>query len=506
MPRHAFTTKSISLRLRRHVRDEGGAVLVMVALFLAVAFGFLALAVDFGRVASTQSEMQSYADQVALAAAGELDGRADAITRARSAADRLIRDWATYAEGDRRLAGSADFQLTFLTTLPADDRAALTATTTEGRRARYVEVRVNETTVPTPFGAVAAAIRGQAGAQQSSEVGAVAVAGTASYACDVTPLMFCVPNGDWRAANNIGRQIRLRSGGQGAAWGPGNFGFLDPASLATDANGPCAGLNGAQLYRCLVGAERAVTTCIRTDQGVDTLTGQRNGLAEAFNTRFDLFVGSMQSYRTDPAYRPAPNTVQGTLAQRGNGNGNGNGNNNNRPACRGNNVDPSDAIALPRDTCIAAGTCGRFGDGNWSRSTYVTRNHGGRYPLGTGPTSTRYAVYLAEIAAARSRAAPNNVPLPGMQETGAPSCHNMGGTADTARRNLIAAAIDCTANNIQGNTTGVVPLEYVELFLTEPVGTSGNDTDIFVEVVGGAGGFGSAAGVGAYRDLVQLFR
>jgi len=487
--------------LRRFGREEDGAVLVMVGIFLAVAFGFLALAVDFGRVASTQSELQSFADQVALAAAGELDGRADAITRAQSAADRLISDWASYAAGDRRLAGAADYALTFLTTLPGDDRSAATATTNNGRDARFVQVRVNQATVPTPFGAVAAALRGEAGRQDASTVAAVAVAGTASYACDVTPLMFCVPNGTWRAADNIGDQIQLRSGGQGAAWGPGNFGFLDPTSLSTDANGPCAGLTGAGLYRCLVGAERAVTTCIRTDQGVNTLTGQRNGLAEAFNTRFDLFVGSMQSYRTDAAYRPAPNTVQGTLARRANGNGNGN-----RPACRGNNVDVSDAIALPRDTCITAGTCGRFGNGSWNRATYVNTNHNRTYPTGTSASSTRYAMYLAEIAGARSRNAPNNVPLPGKQETGAPACHAQGASADTARRNLIAAAIDCTANNIQGNTTGVVPLEYVELFLTEPVGTSGNDTDIFVEVVGGAGGFGSGAAVGAYRDIVQLYR
>jgi hypothetical protein len=500
MPRLCPVTRIARLRLRDYAQGEDGAVLVLVALFLAVAFGFLALAVDFGRVASTQSDMQSYADQVALAAAAELDGRPDAITRAQSAADRLISDWATYASSDRRLRGSADYRLTFLRTLPGDDRAAATATTADGRLARYVQVQANQATVPTPFAAVAAAIRGAAGTQDSSTVAAVAVAGTASYACDVTPLMFCVPNSAWRAENNIGRQIQLRSGGQGAAWGPGNFGFLDPTSLAIDPNGPCASETGAQLYLCLIGAERAVTTCIRTDQGLNTLTGQRNGLANGFNTRFDIYRSTMGGADDNPAYRPAPNTVQGTLPRR-----NGGGNSP-RPACRGNNVDVSDAMALPRDTCITTGSCGRFGNGNWNRTAYVAMNHNGSYPSGTSPSSTRYAVYLAEIAAARSRTPPNNVPLPGKQETGAPTCHALGASTDTARRNLIAAAVDCTANNIQGNTSGVVPLEYVELFLTEPVGTTGNDTNIFVEVIGGAGGFGSGASVGAYRDIVQLYR
>lgn len=487
--------------LRRFGGDEGGAVLVLWGMFLAVAFGFLALAVDFGRVASTQSEMQSYADQVALAAAGELDGRADAITRATVAAERLIQDWQTFARGDRSLGGVGDFRLVFLTSLPATDTAAATATTTDARLARYVTVTVATATVPTPFAAVASTLRG-GDVTADFDIAAVATAGPASYACDVTPLMFCVPSG-WRADANRGDQITLRSGGQGAAWGPGNFGFLDPSSLPTDAEGPCARLSGAQLYRCLVGAERAVTACIRTDQGVDTLTGQRVGLAEAFNTRFDHFSGSMQSRRNDPAYRPAPNTVQGTLPRR-----QGNGNNASRPSCRGNNIEVSDAMALPRDTCITSGSCGRFGDGNWNRGAYVAMNHNGVYPAGTNATSTRYAMYLAEIAAARNRNAPNNVPLPGKQETGAPSCHALGPTSDPDRRTVVAAAIDCNAQNIQGNTTGVVPLEYVQLFMTEPVASpgGGSDAEIMVEVVRSAGGLGSGATVGIYREIVQLYR
>lgn len=487
--------------LRRFAAEEGGAVLVLWGMFLAVAFGFLALAVDFGRVASTQSEMQSYADQVALAAAGELDGRTDAITRATVAADRLIRDWQTYASGDQALGGRADFQLAFLTTLPGSDTVAASATTTDARLARFVRVTVATATVPTPFAAVASTLRGDA-VTTDVDIAATATAGPAAYACDVTPLMFCVPTG-WRADANRGDQITLRSGGQGAAWGPGNFGFLDPSSLPTDTEGPCAGVTSqAQLYRCLVGAERAVTACIRTDQGVTTLTGQRVGLAEAFNTRFDQFSGSMQSLRTNPAYRPAPNTVQGTLPRR---QGNGNAP---RPACRGNNVEASDVMRLPRDNCIVSGSCGRFGDGNWNRAAYVAMNHNGVYPAGTGPTSTRYAMYLAEIAAARSRTAPNNVPLPGKQETGAPQCHALGPTSDPDRRTVVAAAIDCGANNIRGSTSNVVPLEYVQLFMTEPVAApgGGDDAEIMVEVIRSAGGLGSGATVGTYREIVQLYR
>lgn len=516
MPASAPPRQSLPA-LRRFGADRSGAVLVLWGMFLGVAFGFLALAVDFGRIAGTQSELQSFADQVALAAAAELDGRSDAITRATAAADRLITDRQTFARGDLALSGAADYTLAFLSTLPADDSAAETATTTDARSARYVRVTVDEATVPTPFAAIAAAIAGRA-ARDSGTVGATATAGSASYACDVTPLMFCVPDGTWRADANRGTQIMLRAGGQGAAWGPGNFGFLDTTSLPVDSAGPCAGLNGAQLYRCLVGAERAITSCLRTDQGVSTQTGQRVGLAEAFNTRFDIFTGNMQHYRSDAAYRPAPNTVQGTLPDRiasggtaGNGKDkkdNPNGNGNQRQSCRDGTPEASDAMALPRDTCILDGSCGRVGDGTWDRTAYVTRNHGGTFPPGTGPSSSRYAMYLAEIAAASTRLPPDNVPLPGLQETGAAICHSDGATPDPERRTLIAAAVDCVANTIQGNATNIVPLEYVKLFMTEPVAAPGGESDaeIMVEVVGSAGGFGSGATVGIYREFVQLYR
>lgn len=489
-----LTMRSIPERIRAgrivaFARADGGAILVLWGLFLAVAFGFLALAFDLGRIATTQTQLQSFADQVALAAAGELDGRADAIARAEVAATNLISGTQTYASGSQTL-GAGDITLTFLRTLPADDGAdAPGAVTTDGRQARYVRVDIARRTVFTPFSHVNARLTG--GSRLSGGVSASATAGLTAWACDVTPLFFCVPDQSWRAAGNIGQQILLRSGGQGAAWGPGNFGFLDVSSLPVDSSGPCAGLNGAQLYRCLVGAERGITACIETRLGVDTQPGQRVGLAEAFNTRFDIYQGSMQGMRSNPAYRPAPNTIQGTLPRGGN-------------VCRGNNVDPSDALPLPRDTNLTGGN--RFGNGVWDRAGYVGHNHLGAYPPGTGATSTRYQMYLAEIEAAAGRAPPDNVPLPGFSETGAPRCYNGGAPSAPDRRVVVAAAIDCGANEIRGSSTNIVPLEYVRLFLTEPVRSSGNDTDIMVEVVGPAGGAGSGNLNGIYQDFVQLYR
>lgn len=478
--------------LRTFAKAEDGAVLILWALFLAVAFGFLALSFDLGRVASTQSEMQSFADQVALAAAGELDGRDTAITRATAAAAGLITDSQTYAVGARALGGVGSYGLTFLSALPATDRAAddAAAITTDPRLARYVRVQTTQRTVQTPFASVNAAMIGEPTTNVQSNVRAEATAGMTSWACDVTPLMFCAPTNDWKASENIGNQIQLRSD---RFWAPGNFAFLDVTSLEVDSTGPCKGLSGAPLYRCLVGAERGITGCIRTDKGVKTQPGQRVGLAEAFNTRFDIFRGVLSGERTNPDYRPAPNTIQGTLP-RGGG------------ECRGNRTDPSDAMALPRDNCIISGSCGRFGNGAWNRAAYVTRNHRGTYPAGTTASSSRYQMYLAEITAARQRTAPNNVPLPGFAETGARMCHDSV-SPDPDRRTVIAAAIsksDC--DNMAGRDTNLVPLEYVKLFMTEPVQSGGSDFDILVEVVETAGGVGSGAITGVYNDFIQLYR
>lgn len=66
-------------------RREGGAVIVTVALVLLFLLGFMGIALDFGRLFIVKTELQTAMDSCALAAAQELDGQADALTRATSA-------------------------------------------------------------------------------------------------------------------------------------------------------------------------------------------------------------------------------------------------------------------------------------------------------------------------------------------------------------------------------------------------------------------------------------
>lgn len=487
--------------IRSFGRDERGAILVFWGISLAVILVIVALSFDFGRVASTQSELQSYADQVALAAAGELDGRSDSITRARAAAAALITDNQTFGNGSQVLTAGS-YTLDFYASLPGSDATPLSAPTTVPEDAIYARIVVTPKTVNYSFAAAYAALTG-AGAT-SATVGAVAVAGFTQYACDITPLMFCLPNPSYKADANVGDMILLRSGGSGAgAWAPGDFGFLDPSKAKVDPNGPCGGLSGAQLDACLMGAEGSITQCFSI-RGVDTEPGQKVGITDAsFNVRFDMYQAIMNGKKNDPAYAPAANVIKGVVPKGGG-------------MCVGNNPPASpNTMALPKDDCFAAGTCSRFGDGNWStgRQQYVNWNYSGSDPY--SGALTRYEYYLAELGTAAgspilSGTGWNGQPL---QESGRPQC-SPNVSPDPDRRVVIAAAINCDTNgdgnpDFNGRSASVPVEEFFRLFLTQPVGTNGASPptlDLWAEVVGSAGGAGSSTMGGIFRDVVQLYR
>jgi Flp pilus assembly protein TadG len=67
------------------LNNQRGAVAIIVALSLAVLLGMIGLALDLGRMFVIKSELQNAVDACALAAARELDGNSDALTRADAA-------------------------------------------------------------------------------------------------------------------------------------------------------------------------------------------------------------------------------------------------------------------------------------------------------------------------------------------------------------------------------------------------------------------------------------
>ena len=100
--------------------DKNGIVTVQMVMFSVLLFGGVGLMMDFGRAYSAHSQMQGYIDQVALAAAQQLDGKSDSITRATAAAQAVTK-------GSRFTTGDGSFSLrslTFLKAAPTDANGA----------------------------------------------------------------------------------------------------------------------------------------------------------------------------------------------------------------------------------------------------------------------------------------------------------------------------------------------------------------------------------------------
>jgi hypothetical protein len=499
-------------------KDEEGGTLVFVGVCLTLLLGFTALTFDLGRVAATQSDMQSFADHIALSAAGELDGKPDAITRATAAAAELVTagatpDRATFSQVSADVAqelNNTDYTLFFLKDIPEDDRDTFDHTASQYRaadanEATMVLVETSQRTVFLPFFRAFSVLMGNEPSDGSAQ--ARAIAGYTQYACDVTTLMFCLPQ-DHDLFE--GQSILLRTGGQGSAWGAGDFGFVDPTSFAVDPNGPCAGLTGVNLDTCLIAASGNRTRCF-AQRGIDLEPGQKTGITNAvFNTRFDMFNGVMSNKKNDPAYAPGPHVVTG-LTSTGGG------------QCLAANTEASpDTMAFPPDDCFGSALgCpnggGRFGDGNWDngRDTYVDINYG--TPSGASGTSdpfaaasTRFEYYKAEV---ENAGASGNI-LTGRSENGRPQC-SQHQSDDVNRRVFIAAGINCDPSNggmeVNGAETNVPVAQYFEVFLLRPVGEgSGSPAafDLHVEVIGPAGGdgTGNSEEAGIFRNVVELLR
>src|SRR5829696_1015314 len=84
--RIAFLSFIRSLR-----KNQDGHILIYFTILLPVMLGTLGLSLDAaGRLFALSNELQDLADAAALAGARELDGAADAITRADDAARNML--------------------------------------------------------------------------------------------------------------------------------------------------------------------------------------------------------------------------------------------------------------------------------------------------------------------------------------------------------------------------------------------------------------------------------
>ena len=136
--------------LNRFRREDDAVVAIQVVIFSVMLLTSAGLVIDFGRAYSAHTQMQSFVDKAALAAANQLDGEADALTRATAAA-LAIQQSSTFTEesGDFSIATP----LTFLMDDPVDasgnfSEAQLAAlATTNPAYATHVHVEAQARTI-----------------------------------------------------------------------------------------------------------------------------------------------------------------------------------------------------------------------------------------------------------------------------------------------------------------------------------------------------------------------
>lgn len=522
--------------MRRAARQlwtsESGSVAPIVAISLFALIGAAGIGFDYARMAGMHTELQNAADHAALAAAAQLDGKTGAQDRAKAAAmasttpsNNLITNYALFAnDGNNRIVTVPIGKVLFF-----QDKARTTSATSDAN-ANYVQVTVDTKQANFALTPIVAAFN-------SGLISAKAFAGVASGICKVPPVMICNPQETattktFDATGLIGAGLNLVSVGNGSGgWSPGNFGYLNTHG----------GSNGAPGLREGLGWLTPAGDCL-PQTGVDTKPGASVSVTDALNTRFDIY-DSGQSCPAGGTCPPSANTVKDLVKKNGNGNnscalGNSGWQEANKTYKAYNppnaatplaNGDMPDAMGYPRDMCHAwdaTGSCvgGRIGDGAWDRNAYFYVNYGSAFDWRTAMTTagynpntvTRYQVYKWELTSPSSRI---NVPraVGGNTAHGTPICWSgtpAGGITpggnNVDRRRISAAIVNCQQNSVNGSSTNVPVVKWVELFLVEPslnrtskVTSAG---DIYAEVIGetNSGSAGGTAGQVVYKNVPYL--
>ncbi|MHA6325842.1 pilus assembly protein TadG-related protein [Roseivivax sp. CAU 1753] len=497
-----MSLRSVITRFRD---DENGSILLLGAVTLALMLGMVGFILDYGRRASTHAELQNFADSVSLAAAAELDGRADAISRATTAANSLIADRQTFAQG-ARLLGAAD--IVDLSFYRPDATGGFTRdagfATTNPHSARYVAVQLAERSV---LAGLSAAFRRYSGDDSvNADIGAYAAAGFSLEACNVAPVSVCLPTIDFDAGSSIGQTLTLDTNITLDLLQPGQIGLVDTLTGSLDGLNVCAGLLGGSLDACLLAAREPESAC--AGQGGLRLSASLDGtgVLNAINTRFGQFTGVATGLLGDPDFSGAPSVLQGLTDTAG--------------LCLPLGEAANDA-SLPADDCVESGGCSIQGDGNWDdgRLAYINAHYGGTDPH--PDADTRFEFYLAELAASGSVEAPDSLlstldetlggllggltgGLGGLLGGGSPAEPNYcapQSDPDPTRRLMVVAGIDCLSANIDARVSTAPVQQFFEVFNLGP----GDGGELKVEITACLGGSCGEGNLGTeVNDVVRL--
>jgi Flp pilus assembly protein TadG len=428
-------------------KDEDGHVVVYFTLMLPVMMGLTGLVLDGGGLFNLHSELQALADASALAGAKELDGTADAITRADDRARNLLSNDPRFS--NVAASGSQVASVQFF--------SALDVATTDPTQAYFIQVTtVTRQVLPTFLRAV--------GATSADQTSASATAGATYVACQVQPLMLCNPfepaGEDFHATPGQMFKFSPKSAGQ-STYAPGDFGLVDPPGLNS---------SGANTLRNLL-SQQTPNFCY-IDQ-VSPRPGQvQQKVQDGINVRFDM---APNGNTTGLNITPAPNVIRGQLPPTN--------------PCANNPPPPTNGYFLPPDTNMTQIAGVEIGNGNLAGlANYWQNQHGAPLPA---DVTTRYQAYLRELGLNGAAPSSSVEPL-------APRCNGVP-AGDYKRRIISVAVVNCLAQGVQGNsTTNLQSRVYAEFFVTQPA-----DSAIYTEFVRLiTPGFSD----GKLHQVIQLYR
>lgn len=477
---------------KRFCRDQQGAIAVIIAICLSLLAAAVAMAVEVGGYLNMATQLQHAADASALAGASQLDNKPGAIDRARfSAMGALVNNVQAFAsdndpDGANVVIETAD--IVFLSGLNPRIVVDL-ADPDADADADFIEVNVAPRTVNYTFAMMI-------NANPDASAGARAVAGLGEAICSVPPIMICNPDepGSFVPSFYQGKGIILKSAGANSAWAPGNFGLL--------------ALNGHNLstndIRDAMGRINPYAICFSKDGGLGSKPGESTAVAQGFNVRFDIYEGATGGLSNDSQYTPARNTVKGFIKPGPQCSYNPNGGNGwTQPANPFDGPeDPDTPIAevmgFPRDNCAyyplsdgngdcTVGSSTRIGTGYWDIDSYMAVNHSvpdivtvrGIFGVMGPDRLSRYQVYQWELGDY-----PMGTPHMPLGEDANPQCNTAFPAPGPDRRVISLAVVDCIASNVQGQTPNLVVDKWVDIFLTEPIGSSGGNNYLYGEIIG----------------------
>ncbi|MCK5003101.1 MAG: Tad domain-containing protein [Gammaproteobacteria bacterium] len=235
------------------IQKMRGAILVMAAFLLVILIGIAAFALDLGRLYVLRTEMQNAVDAAVLSAAAELDGEADALVRAKTAADQAILGHLAHFSNQHALL--EDLQATDFTfyswigsendpsVSPCGVEAPEKCDVTDAENASYVQIKLNsDLTNNERYGidlfflpALSLVTTDPVATTASTTVAALA-GSHRSTVCKYPPMVICDPTEITGTALTPGQMVVLKAQGPSGAWVPGGFGWLVPTAgdLADD--------------------------------------------------------------------------------------------------------------------------------------------------------------------------------------------------------------------------------------------------------------------------------